>query len=278
MFTTYSHSLSQAFYWACAAAVALTSVWALDRLLMGLRLNCLARRITTPQGFVRLSEKDIHSVRLSWPDRIANEAFPEHLNRYIRRLTEIDLARYSVEYITKAMTPARAEVCRAITIAAARYGLATPHKLFLLDSRTVALQRALNRELRLQYVANERTHLDDQKDFDIFKSPALTEIALARYTSHMTKMASVLTHFAMQGPYPSFENFAKTFQINAKRLNKDNVFEPNEIRAMVSAYAILTQTPLPKSYVLVNSITQAIVEKPQRCASSALRTILTVKK
>lgn len=262
MFSNVIHYSMLAFWWLACLFVTGTAAWAILRLYHGLRMNYLAWRITTPLGCVRLTEENIRGMRIPARLKLMGEPFPAHLNRYIRRLTEADLGRYCMESLTKEATPARLDIYRAITISAAMYGLVISHRVFLLDGRTAALHRVLRAELEPVFVKNEPTQLDG-KECDLFKSsPTMELLTMARYRLQMPRMVSVLVHFANQGAYPSFEHFAKTFLQNVRRVNKTNSFDDSEIRSMVTAYAIMSSTMIPRSYVLVNSLTQALVKAP----------------
>lgn len=268
-----NETITEWFRISAAAAVVVFCLWLIYRWYLIIKHRRLANKITTATGYVKCTTRNLEQLSVGWRNWLFPEPFPAHLNRYIKSYKPQELARYMLDNVVKEPSLYRYDVHRALTIAAALFDQTLPASLFLLDSRTAALWQALKKDLKCVFVLNERTAGEDDEKFQLFDSKIMTEIALARYTAQLQKLATLLLHFANQGSYPSFEVFYKTFELNVQKLHRDNNFTQDELKSMVSALAILTCSQIPRSYIRVDSITQAIVERPAPAARIALTRI-----
>jgi hypothetical protein len=172
--------------------------------------------------------------------------FPHDLQGFIANLSPGELATILVEVTTNSNQMAderKKDILRAVTIAAARFGFMIPIPLVCLDARTHALYVVLSNQLDMCKVSLNM----------IVKSggPEPTE----NYLRVFAVAGHVLMHYAAKGPYPSVTNFIKTVNRNlrgASQLSDDSLL------AVVTAYAGLTNMPLPHSYHRYNELTDAV--------------------
>jgi hypothetical protein len=246
-------------------------VWLMQpRWLRKWRAQRLARRITTPLGFVKLKPRDIELFDYHSEITAAAQSLPKNLQLIIRRLGPKDLSRLSLAELYGS-TESTADVRRAVSVAAALYGFAIPHRCVLLDERTAAFLVAARRDLALTYVSPVRPAGLEDKTV-IANSTTLTDLNIARYTSQLQIVASTLIHFAQQGAYPLFEAYVQTLNLNMKQSVR-GTYSHDEIRSMASAYSILTFSRIPRSYAIVDARTYAIVSRVAQASTRPLRLV-----
>lgn len=228
-----------------------------------------AVRVTTPLGRVRLTPRVIKAYSWKPHAQVATAPFPESLWRFIRPLKSSDLGRLSAQLIYNDEVGKFDNVKRAATISAALYGVEIPASLLLVDGVTAALYCALQREMQLVWVKEPPAGLSKVR-YSAAGSPILTEMLVARYTSQLELVAKIVFFVTDKGAFPNFDVYRRTFNTNLKASLRDSYSE-SEIKSMVSAYAVLSRTLIPRSYVLMDSNTAAIVERMRKFNKTPLK-------
>jgi hypothetical protein len=255
--------LSYREWWAVVAVIFLVTA-----LIVGLRYTQfyaewrrwrIARSITTPLGNVRVTQRDIRKWSWRAYPHIVENHLPDHVQLVLRKQTAGDLGRACFELIDPDKARNSVELKRAMTVAAALYNFQLPWRLVLLDEITAAYLQCALYDLETVYV--DPSSLENVVDYHVAESVTLTNLGVSRYTSKLSLVGGVLLILANNPHYPAMKSFVKVFNQNLKK-DLRNTFTEDEVRSMVTAYSVLTSTRIPRSYILLDAVTKAIIANP----------------
>lgn len=202
------------------------------------------------QGMAVITERAITTTPCEPHHMVAiGTNIPIPVARFIRYLPPSELAKLLLEVKTHSNTMSEEEkkdVCRAVTLAAARFEFHIPVPLVCLDARTHALYTVLRNQYDMCRVS--------MGSIVRGKTIGLNAVK-ADYQRLFMTAGTVLMHYAGKGPYPATDHFVATVNKNTKLGYK---FTRLEVLAAATAYAALTEIPLPYDYHHYNDLTAAL--------------------
>ena len=177
--------------------------------------------------------------------------FPTELQCFIKNYTSVQLSKALLEYKTD-------DAKRAITIAAVLNQFHIPLELIKIDGRTKELWLTLAAEQALTRISKEdflRT-TNAFKELGIHNSHTDYDYIL-QYYNHLVLIGALMIRHASKSNYPSIENFVAIFSQHFKP--HQHIPNINETKSIITAWAALTDSPIPHSYKQLDVLAAALI-------------------
>lgn len=212
-------------------------------------------------GLVQLTEKALkRSLFGNWKNS-THEKFPVALAQRIRRHTPGEISRISLK-IASATNSAQfttdyKDLQRCLTIASAVHRFELPASIVVWDKRSAELYAIYLKEMECRIPSLSEKDPCETARFMSEQPDTLRQITIANYTPRMQLIGTMLMNFSKLGQLPLFCVFYATFQLNIKK--DTGYYKEHEVRAMVTAYAMVMGMALPRCYVLVNALSVELI-------------------
>lgn len=182
-------------------------------------------------------------------------ALSDTFMHHIKKPTPHDISARLLEISDHDCKSSVDDVKRIFTINSALYNVPIPRQMILLDIITMQLYALVNMELELKvYTNNDIVEMEDKTDY--------SHLHFGLYNDALISIGNVLFTFLTKDDHlPSFHNFVRTIKQNygSKYSHPMHIIQENELKGVITAFAIKTGIAIPKSYALVNGFTKGLL-------------------
>lgn len=213
-------------------------------------------------GMVHVTEDMITSCYKDYEQKfIFFKKIPKELWKYVDRHTSGSINGVLLEYMALEDGEARKNIARIMTVVSAYFKISVPLNLICMDVTTLQFYRALISEMEIVYPS-----LEDDEDYDTgnFRNALIPKEIYSLYLREAKSIGGYLIFCAASGKYtgsyPSLENLWKAYYKARKTAGRD-CYNIDEMKMIVTIYARITETCLPRSYCIeLNPVVAASVE------------------
>lgn len=220
------------------------------------RLHLRARKpASRPEddNFVTVSEVDLLNYRAPDSNYDVPKQFPCWLESYVKNPSFNDLAEWILETGDYRDPAKQDDIRRAITVSAAFHKTRLPKQLVLVDSRAKALWVRLKFDLELKAIDKAYVAAHVVGNSNINDVPIDNKL-LGEYNQELIRIGALVLKYSEKGNFPSFAAFARILT-GYSNVSKDLPFSDEELRSMVTAYAVKAKLPIPASYIRCDLLT-----------------------